>query len=89
MDSRFRFLTTPQIALISDVLNRRNPALLTRINAEPAISRSDAEALIVGLSDELADSLDESWEPTEYGRSVSAVLDKVNAVRIAECQVDK
>lgn len=84
MDSRFQFLTVAQIALLLDVLNRRSPALLKRIQLDSTINQSDAEALIDNVADELSDNLDESWEPTEYGRAVSAVLDKVNAVRIAE-----
>ena len=40
--------------------------------------------LILSLSDELSDNLDDEWEPTEYGCSVSEVLNKINEVRIAE-----
>ncbi|WP_256736039.1 hypothetical protein [Mycolicibacterium hippocampi] len=36
------------------------------------------------LSDELADNLDDDWEPTEHGRAISAALAQFNAARVSE-----
>jgi hypothetical protein len=34
------------------------------------------------ISDELTDNLDDDWEPTPYGHSVSALLAQFNAARV-------
>ena len=84
MDSDFRFLGEPDRELALGVLSRRNSALSTRIREESSISRSDAAEIINTLSDEISDNLDVDWEPTDYGRHISQILAKINAIRIAE-----
>ena len=39
---------------------------------------------MAALSDEFADNLDDDWEPTEYGRTVSVLMAQFNAARIRE-----
>lgn len=84
MDSRFSFLTTPQVELLSEVLARRDASLFARVRRAGAVSRSDAEQIVEVLGAELVNNLDEDWEPTDYGRSVSGVLTKFNVARINE-----
>ncbi len=36
------------------------------------------------ISDEFTNNLDDDWEPTEYGRTVSAVLAQFNAAHLNE-----
>lgn len=84
MDSRFSFLTTPQVELLSEVLARRDASLFARVRRASAVSRSDAEQIVEILGAELVNNLDEDWEPTDYGRSVSGVLTKFNVARIDE-----
>ncbi|MFC7673244.1 hypothetical protein ACFQWH_09195 [Mycolicibacterium sp. GCM10028919] len=84
MDSRFSFLTTPQVELLSEVLARRDASLFARVRRASAVSRSDAEQIVEVLGAELVNNLDEDWEPTDYGRSVSGVLTKFNVARIDE-----
>lgn len=84
MDARFGFLSVSEAALLNDVLARRNPSLLERLTQLDRVSLKQAEQLLLLLGDEFIDALDEDWEPTEYGKLVSSVLDHVNAVKIAE-----
>lgn len=84
MDSDFSFLSNAQAQLLDDILTRRNPTLVTRVQQSHSISRSDAGEIVSTLADEFTDSLDEEWEPTEYGRTVNRILTQVNAARIAE-----
>lgn len=84
LDSRFSFLTTPQVELLSEVLARRDASLFARVRRASAVSRSDAEQIVEILGAELVNNLDEDWEPTDYGRSVSGVLTKFNVARIDE-----
>lgn len=84
LDCRFSFLTTTQVELLSEVLARRNASLAARVQRAGAVSRSDAEQIVEILNDELVNNLDETWEPTDYGRSVSGVLTKFNVARIGE-----
>jgi hypothetical protein len=84
VDSRFSFLTTPQVELLSEVLARRDASLFARVRRASAVSRSDAEQIVEILGAELVNNLDEDWEPTDYGRSVSGVLTKFNVARIDE-----
>jgi hypothetical protein len=48
------------------------------------VSPSDAEEIVSVISDELIDNLDVDWEPTDYGRAVSAVLAQFNTARVNE-----
>lgn len=84
LDSRFSFLTTPQVELLSEVLARRDASLFARVRRASAVSRSDAEQIVEILGAELVNNLDEDWEPTDYGCSVSGVLTKFNVARIDE-----
>ncbi|OAN30160.1 hypothetical protein A4X20_09865 [Mycolicibacterium iranicum] len=84
MDSRFHFLSAAAIELLNDILNRRDPALCERARRSGILSASDAELIMAALSEELTNNLDEHWEPTDYGRTVSAVMAAFNRARIAE-----
>ena len=82
--SDFSCLSTAQAELLTEVLARRNSALLERVRQASVVSQSNAEEIVTVLSDELAENLDDDWEPTDYGRTVSAVLAQFNAARINE-----
>jgi hypothetical protein len=84
MDASLGFLTRAQKELFEDILARRNPALASRMQGSSPISRSDADEVVHALGDEITDNLDEAWEPTDYGRTVSEILAHINAVRIEE-----
>ena len=84
MDNSLSVLTSAQKELVNDVLARRNPTLANRTQRSGPISRSDADEVVHALGDEIADNLDEAWEPTDYGRTVSEILAHINAVRIEE-----
>jgi hypothetical protein len=84
VDSRFSFLTTTQVEILTEVLARRSASLAARVRRASAVSRSDAEQIVEILNDELVNNLDDDWEPTDYGRSVSGVLAKFNVARIDE-----
>ena len=84
MDGRFNFLSTPHADLINDILTRRSPTLLDRVRQANAVSRSDAEEIMSVISDEFSKNLDDDWEPTDYGRAVSALLGQFNTARINE-----
>ena len=82
MNNAFGFLTHEQHELLVDILNRRNPALQRCVQEGKPFNRSDADDIVSALAAELTDNLDDEWEPTDYGRAVSSILNKVNAVRI-------
>ncbi len=84
MDSSFRFLSTIQADLLNEILTRRKPALLERVRHTDSVSSSDAEEIMTVMSEELTNNLDDDWEPTEYGRTVSALMAQFNAARINE-----
>jgi hypothetical protein len=84
VDSRFSFLSTAQADLLNDILARRKPTLLDRVRRANSVSRSDAEEIMSLISDEFTKNLDDDWEPTDYGKAVSALLAKFNAARINE-----
>jgi flagellar motor switch protein FliG len=84
VDKNFSFLSGEQAQLLNTILARRNPQLLDRVRNAESISRSDAEEIVVTLSDEFTNNLDEDWEPTEYGREVNSILAQVNAAAINE-----
>ena len=83
MDSRFGFLDDADARLVSEVLARRNPALADRVQRSELLSRNDADEIVTALGDEFVDNLDEHWEPTDYGRTVSRLQARVNTARIA------
>lgn len=82
MDSNFQFLSAAAGGLLNEVLSRRNPGLYERVRQAGTVSRSDAELVMTVLSDELTDNLDDDWEPTEYGRTISTVMAEFNRARI-------
>jgi hypothetical protein len=84
VDSSFRFLSTTQADLLNEILTRRKPALLERVRRADSVSCSDAEEIMTIMSEEFTNNLDDDWEPTEYGRTVSAVMAQFNAARIHE-----
>ena len=84
MDSRFSFLSTAHADLLNEILARRSPALLERARRADSVSSSDAEEIMTVMSKELTDNLDDDWEPSEYGRTVSALMARLNAARIQE-----
>jgi hypothetical protein len=84
VDSDFSFLSTAQAEMLTEVLARRNSSLLGRVRQARAVSRKEAEEIVSILSDELADNLDDDWEPTEAGLAISALLAHFNAIRINE-----
>lgn len=84
MDSNFNFLSAPQTTLLNEILVRRKPALVERVQQVDKITNEDAEEIMAALSEEFTDHLDDDWEPTEYGRTVSALMAVFNAARIRE-----
>lgn len=84
MDSNFKFLGPAATKLLNEVLGRRNPVLYERLMQAGNVSQSDAELIMGTLSEELTNNLDEDWEPTDYGRTVSSVMAEFNRARIAE-----
>ncbi len=84
MDSSFKFLSAAQADLLNEILARRNSALIKRIRESNTVSRADAERILAAISDELNENLDDDWEPTTYGQSVSSLLAAFNAARINE-----
>jgi hypothetical protein len=83
VNGEFEFLSRDQAGLLVEILSRRAPELTARISTAPALSRSDAVEIVNILSEEFVDHLDEHWEPTDYGRTVSEILSRVNAQQIA------
>ena len=49
-----------------------------------SVSSSDAEEIMTVMSEEFTNNLDDDWEPTEYGRTVSALMAQFNAARTQE-----
>jgi len=84
VDSRFSFLTTAHADVLNEILARRNSALLERIRQANSVSRSDAEEIMSVISDEFTNNLDDDWEPTEHGRTVSALMAQFNAAHVQE-----
>lgn len=84
MDSSFSFLDRDDAGLVTEVVGRRDPALLATIRREGTVSQSIAEKIMYLLDDELNNNLDDDWEPTKYGRSVSAAMANFNAARLRE-----
>jgi hypothetical protein len=82
VDSSFNFLSSEQVHCLNEILARRNPALAERLRRSELVSRGDAEEVVSTLGTELINNLDDEWEPADYGRAVSRLLDKVNAARI-------
>lgn len=79
-----RFLSTAEAGLLDTVLARRDSELFARLRRSATVSRSDAERIVIVLGDELVNNLDDEWEPTEYGRAVSALQSRFNTARIEE-----
>ena len=84
MDSNFQFLGAGAAELLDEILGRRHPDLRERVRRSGTVSASDAELIMVALSEELTNTLDQDWEPTGYGRAVSAVMAAFNRTRTAE-----
>lgn len=83
MDSTFRFLGADAAELLDEFLGRRHPDLRERVRRSGTVPASDAELIMVAPSEELTNNLDEDWEPTDYGRTVSAVMAAFNRARTA------
>jgi hypothetical protein len=84
VDSRFSFLGTAHAELLDAILARRSSTLLERVRRADSVSSSDAEEIMTIMSEEFTNNLDDGWEPTEYGRTVSALMAQFNAARIQE-----
>lgn len=84
MDSSFDFLSTTHADLLHEILARRSSTLLQRIRQANSVSRSDAEEIMLVISDEFTKNRDDDWEPTDYGQAVNALLATFNAARINE-----
>jgi hypothetical protein len=82
VDSTFNFLSSTDVQLLNEILTRRNPTLVNKIRHSESVARADAEEIIYTINDEFMNHLDDDWEPTEYGRTVSRLLEQINAVRI-------
>jgi hypothetical protein len=81
MNASFEFLDESERETLREVLGRRDPALFARIARESDMSRNDAELIVSTLADEFMNGLDNDWEPTPYGTTISALLQRVNAAR--------
>jgi hypothetical protein len=84
VNGEFEFLTRDHAGLLVEIISRRHPELAHRIRTAPALSRPDAVEIVNTLSEEFVDHLDQDWEPTDYARTVSEILSRVNAQQIAE-----
>jgi ABC-type transporter MlaC component len=84
VDSRFSFLRTAHPDLLNEILASRSSTLLERVQQAKSVSRADAEEIMTVMSQELTNNVDDDWEPTEYGRMVSALMAQFNAARIQE-----
>lgn len=82
-DSSFDFLSDVESETLLAIVSRRRPAVYARLRLDTSVSRADADEIVNALSDELTDNLRGDWEPSEYGRAVSALLGRFNAARIA------
>ena len=79
-----RFLSTAEAQLLDAILAGRDVELVARLRRDETVSRSDAERVVTVLGDELVNNLDDEWEPTEYGRAVSALQSRFNTARIEQ-----
>jgi hypothetical protein len=84
VDNRFNFLDDAQADLLNEILARRSPALFERVRHTSPVPRLDADAIMSVISDELTDNLDDEWEPTDYGHTVSSILAQFNTARVGE-----
>lgn len=72
-------LQEASLKLLRDIVARRDPKLLPLLELGALLVRSDVTALIDVISSELVTSgFGESYEPTEYGLKLEALLDEVN-----------
>jgi hypothetical protein len=81
VDIRFSFLSIANAELLNEILARRGPTLLERVRQANSVSSADAEEIMTVMSEEFTNNLDDDWEPTEYGRTVSALMAQFNAAR--------
>lgn len=84
VDSRFNFFRSGEAQLLNDILARRSPTLISRLQESRSVSRSDADEIMALLGQEFTDNLDDDWEPTEYGRTVSSLQAHFSTARIEE-----
>ena len=84
MDSQFSFLSTAHAGLLNEILARRKPTLVERVRRADSISCSDAEEIMTVLSEESTNNLDDDCEPTDYGRTISALMARFNTARVDE-----
>ena len=82
MDSTFAFLSQTDRKLLDEIVSRRKIELWTRVRRSRSVSRADVAQLLITLSDEFMDHLDEDWEPTDYGKTVDRILRQLNKVQI-------
>lgn len=82
MDVSLRFLRDDERRMLHDVVSRRDPALSKKLAVTDTVSCSDAELIVSILCDEFIDNLDDEWEPTEYGKAISDLLQRVNAEKL-------
>lgn len=82
MDSTFAYLSQADRDLLNEVLSRRNALLLDKIRRSHAVLRADAQEILLTLSEEFMDHLDDDWEPTDYGKTVDRILRQINKVQI-------
>jgi hypothetical protein len=82
MDSTFAFLSQADRELLDEIVSRREIELWTRVRRSQSVSRADVAQLLITLSDEFLDHLDEDWEPTDYGKTVDRILRQINKVQI-------
>jgi hypothetical protein len=72
-------LPEASVRLLRDVVARRDPTLAPLLEPGALLVRSDVKALTNVISSEFVKTgLDESWEPTEVGLRLEALLDEVN-----------
>jgi hypothetical protein len=81
VDIRFSFLSIANAELLNEILARRGPTLLERVRQANSVSSADAEEIMTVMSEEFTNNLDDDWEPTEYGLTVSALMAQFNAAR--------
>jgi len=84
VDSQFSFLSTAHAGLLNEILSRRKPTLVERVRRADSVSCSDAEEIMTVLSEEFTNNLDDDWEPTDYGRTISALMARFNTARVDE-----
>ena len=84
MDSRFSFLSTAHADLFNEILARRSSTLLGRIRQDNLVSRSDAEEIMLVISDEVTENLDDDGNRPITAELSVAVLAQFNAARVSE-----